>query len=62
MASQNTRLATWIGVGVDERLRLLALVRRVRLSQLRTDLLDEALPSAAELTAQLRGGARRDAR
>ena len=53
MASDNTRLATWISADVDERLRL---------SQLLTDLLDQALPSVAELTAQLRGGARRDAR
>jgi hypothetical protein len=58
MASENTRLATWISAGVDERLRLQAIVRR----QLLTDLLDEALPSLAELTKQLQRGARRDAR
>jgi len=62
MASDNTRLATWISTDVDERLRLQAMVRRLRLSQLLTDLLDQALPSVAELTAQLRGGARGDAR
>lgn len=60
MASGNTRLATWIRADVDERLRLQALVNRQRLSQLLTHLLDEALPSAAALTAQLRG-VRRDA-
>src|SRR5512135_93902 len=61
MASGNTRLATWISADVDERLRLQALLNRQRLSQLITDLLDEALPSAAALTAQLQG-ARHDAR
>jgi hypothetical protein len=60
MASDNTRLATWISPGVDERLRLLALVRRQRLSQLLTDLLDEVLPPMAELTAQLQGVRTRD--
>lgn len=54
MASKNTRLATWIGAGVDHRLRLLALVRRQGLGHLLTDLLDQALPSAAELADQVR--------
>jgi hypothetical protein len=62
MASDNTRSATWISADVDERLRLQAMFSRLRLSQLLTDLLDKALPSVAELTAQLQGGARRDAR
>ena len=61
MTSDNARLATWISADVDERLRLQAMVSRLRLSQLLTDLLDQALPSVAELTAQLQGGARRDA-
>jgi hypothetical protein len=59
MGSGNTRLATWISADVDERLRLQALVSRQRLSHLLTDLLDEALLSKAELTAQLQGGATR---
>jgi hypothetical protein len=50
---ETKRLATYIGVGVDERLRLLALLRRQRLSRLLTDLLDTALPTAEELTGQL---------
>jgi hypothetical protein len=62
MASDNTRLATWISADVVERLRLQAMLSRLRLSQLLTGLLDEALPSVAELTKQLQGGARRDAR
>ncbi|MGH3217899.1 MAG: hypothetical protein ACRDPY_04075 [Streptosporangiaceae bacterium] len=57
MASGNTRLATWISADVDDRLRRLALLRRQRLSHLLTELLDEALPSAAELAAQLQGSA-----
>jgi hypothetical protein len=62
MISDNTRLATRIGADVRERLRSQAMVSRLRLSQLLTDLLDEALPSAAELVRQMQGGARRDAR
>ena len=62
MGSDNIRLATWISADVDERPRLQAMVSRLRLSQLLTDLLDEALPSVAELTKQLQGGGRRDAR
>jgi hypothetical protein len=52
--AQTTRLATWIGVGVDHRLRLLAVVRRQQLGPLLTDLLDEALPSADVLAEQAR--------
>jgi hypothetical protein len=62
MASDNTCLATWISAEVDERRRLQAMVSRLRLSQLLTDLLDEALPSLADLTRQLQGGARSDTR
>jgi len=54
VTSPNARLNTWISPGVDERLRLLALLRRQRLGRLLTHLLDQALPSADELTAQMR--------
>lgn len=54
MTSPNARLNTWISPGVDERLRLLALLRRQRLGRTLTHLLDQVLPSADELTAQMR--------
>lgn len=60
MALYDTRLATWISAGVDHRLRLLALLKRQRLSQLITDLLDQALPPVDELAAQLREVPRND--
>jgi len=60
---QTARLAADIDAAVDARLRLLALVKRQRrIGRLLSDVLDEALPSAEELTAQLQGGARHDAR
>jgi len=58
VTSSNARLSTWISPGVDERLRLLALLRRQRLSCLLTHLLDQALPSADELAAQIREASR----
>lgn len=51
---QTARLAADIDASVDARLRLLALVRRQRrIGRLLSDVLDKALPSAEELTAQL---------
>jgi hypothetical protein len=49
----DARLGTRITVSVDARLRQLALLRRRRLSHLLDDVLDSALPTAEELTAQL---------
>lgn len=51
----DARLATRLSRDVNTRLRLLALVRHVRLSRLLDQLLDQALPSAAELTDQMKG-------
>jgi hypothetical protein len=50
----DARLATRLTVGVDARLRQLALVSRRRISHVLDDVLDGALPTAEELTAQLR--------
>lgn len=51
---QTARLAADIAASVDARLRLLALVKgQRRIGRLLTDVLDKALPSAEELTAQL---------
>jgi hypothetical protein len=52
--ADEVRLATRIGCDVDRRLRMLALVRRQRLSHLLTSLLDQSLPPADELAGQLR--------
>jgi hypothetical protein len=52
MASK-VRLANRISDGVDHRLRMWALVKRLRLTDALTVLLDEALPSADELAGQL---------
>jgi len=49
----NARLGTRITASVDARLRQLALVRRRRLSHVLDDVLDAALPTAEDLTAQL---------
>jgi len=54
----NARLGTRITEGVDARLRQLALIRRRRLSRVLDDVLDAAMPPAADLTAQLRRLAR----
>lgn len=60
----NARLGTRITVSVDARLRQLALVRRRRLSHVLDDVLDAALPTAEDLTTQLRrlASARHEAR
>ena len=47
------RLATRITTSVDTRLRQLALVSRRRISHVLDDVLDAALPSAEDLSAQL---------
>ena len=47
------RLATRVTTSVDTRLRQLALLRRRRISHVLDDVLDAALPSAEELSAQL---------
>jgi hypothetical protein len=47
------RLATRVTTGVDTRLRQLALLRRRRISHVLDDVLDAALPSAEDLSAQL---------
>jgi hypothetical protein len=57
MSLYDARLATRISRDVDGRLRLLALVRRIRLGQLIDQLLDQALPSADELAEQMKGTA-----
>jgi hypothetical protein len=49
------RLATRISEDVDRRLRLAALVRRMPLSQLLDQLLDQALPPVAELAERMKG-------
>ena len=47
------RLATRVTPSVDTRLRQLALLSRRRISHVLDDVLDAALPSAADLSAQL---------
>jgi hypothetical protein len=49
----DARLGTRITASVDARLRQLALLRRRRLSHVLDDVLDGALPTAEDLTAQL---------
>jgi hypothetical protein len=49
------RLGTRITAGVDTRLRQLALIRRQRINHVLDDLLDAALPGAAELAARMAG-------
>ena len=53
MARYDRRIATRITSAADNRLRLAALVMRRPLSELLTDALDKALPSADDLAAQL---------
>lgn len=53
----DVRLATSITGGVDRRLRLAALVRRMPLNQFLDRLLDQALPPVAELAGQIQEGA-----
>jgi hypothetical protein len=52
------RLATRISEGVDRRLRLAALVRRMPLSQFLDQLLGQALPPVGELAEQIQGSVR----
>ena len=56
------RLATRVTTSVDTRLRQLALLSRRRISHVLDDVLDAALPSAEDLSAQLarRAGPRHD--
>jgi hypothetical protein len=53
MAQYDARLATRVTSGVDQRLRQLALARRQRISHVLDELLDKALPTRAELAAEL---------
>lgn len=57
MAAYDSRLGTRLADPVARRLRLLAMVRQQPLNRVLSDLLDECLPSLAELTAQLNGQA-----
>ena len=54
MAGSDARLATVIGPEQGRRLRLTALVRNRPIGALLTDLLDEHLPSVAELADAIR--------
>ena len=54
MARYDRLIATRITRDADNRLRLAALVTRRHLSAVLTDALDKALPTADELTGQLR--------
>jgi hypothetical protein len=66
MAQYVARLAARISKDTDERLRMLVLLRcrqatrRVSLSRVLTEVLDGALPSAAELADQMRGAVTND--
>jgi hypothetical protein len=53
MKTYNARLATRITAGVDARLRQLALLHRQRINRTLDELLDQTLPTSAELTGQL---------
>jgi uncharacterized protein (DUF1778 family) len=62
MAKYDARLATRVTADVDQRLRFAAVAAgRKSLSAFLTEVLDRALPSAAELAAQLRGPVADDA-
>jgi hypothetical protein len=54
MTAYGARLGTRISNPVARRLRLLVVVRRQPLNRVLTDLLDQALPTLAELTDQLK--------
>jgi len=54
MTAYDARLGTRITYPVARRLRLLVVVRRQPLNRVLTDLLDQALPTLAELTDQLK--------
>ena len=55
MKTYSARLATRLTRGAGARLRQLALIRRQRINRVLDDLLDAALPTAAELAAQMAG-------
>ena len=50
----SARLATRVTASVDTRLRQLALLSRRRISHVLDEVLDSALPTAEDLTAQMR--------
>ena len=52
------RLATRISEHVDRRLRLAAVVRGCRLGEFLDQLLDQALPTVADLAEQIQGSTR----
>jgi hypothetical protein len=54
VTTYRARLATRLTTEADARLRQLALIRRQRINRV-LDLLDAALPTAAELAAQMAG-------
>ena len=54
MPKFDTRLAARISAGVDARLRLAALVGGARLGKFLDEVLDQALPSPAELAEQVK--------
>lgn len=56
MAGSDTRLATVVGAEQGRRLRLTACVQNKQIGTLLTEILDEHLPSAAELAAAIAGG------
>jgi hypothetical protein len=53
-AALTARLATRISRDVDLRLRLTAVLRDARLGEFLDQLLDEALPTAGDLAAQMK--------
>jgi hypothetical protein len=57
-AALTARIATRISRDVDRRLRLAAVLRDARLGEFPGQLLDQALPTAADLAAQMNGGTR----
>ncbi len=60
MAAYDARLGTRLSGPVARRLRLMAMLRQQPLNRVLSDLLDEHLPSLAELTEQLNGHAAHD--
>jgi len=55
MAAYDARLGIRLSEPVARRLRLLAMLRQQPLNRVLSDLLDEHLPSLAQLTEQLNG-------
>lgn len=55
--SYDARLATRISEGVDRHLRMAAVLKDMRLGHLLDHLLDQALPTATGLAAQMEGTA-----